>query len=54
MNDTRKIGVRGDNTLAYAHVCYDHLERDRRSISENIIHSSEKKVRRQDTVLILT
>jgi NAD+ kinase len=44
MNDTRKIGVRGD-TLAYAHVCYDHLERDLEFISEIIIHSSEKKVR---------
>lgn len=44
MNDTRKIGVRGD-TLAYAHVCYDHLERDLESISEIIIHSSTKKVR---------
>lgn len=53
MNDTRKIGVRGD-TLAYAHVCYDHLERDLASISEIIIHSSEKKYDLQDTVLILT
>ena len=44
MNDTRKIGVRGD-TLAYAHVCFDHLERDLESISEIIIHSSTKKVR---------
>ena len=44
MNDNRKISVRGD-TLAYAHVCYDHLERDLKSISEIIIHSSTKKVR---------
>lgn len=41
MNDNRKISVRGD-TLAYAHVCYDHLERDLKSISEIIIHSSTK------------
>lgn len=44
MNDNRKISVRGD-TLAYAHVCYDHLERDLKYISEIIIHSSTKKVR---------
>ena len=44
MNDNRKISVRGD-TLAYAHVCYDHLERDLKAISEIIIHSSTKKVR---------
>lgn len=51
MNDTRKIGVRGD-TLAYAHVCFDHLERDLESISEIIIHSSTKKYDSLDTVLI--
>lgn len=44
MQDTRKISVRGD-TLAYAHVCYDHLERDLESISEIVIQSSTKKVR---------
>lgn len=52
MNDNRKISVRGD-TLAYAHVCYDHLERDLKSISEIIIHSSTKKYDLRDTVLTL-
>ena len=44
MKESRQIIVKGD-TLSFAHVCYDHLERNLDSISEILISQSNKKVR---------